>query len=152
MGKLRPRRGGSRAKATQEGRAGAEFTPGGKEEAGTGRMTQRARSRALGLGGRAAGRPLPHRSCHGRTRGSPEPAFLNPVWKTRFISGRPAACQAFTSPVLASGAGSLGRTFCVSQGQGPVGPSPGPGHFSESHSWWRLEISNGQTRGTPGLS
>ena len=52
MGKLRPRRGGSRAKATQEGRAGAEFTPGGKEEAGTGRMTQRARSRALGLGGR----------------------------------------------------------------------------------------------------
>ena len=93
-GETEAQKGRRRAKATREGRAGAEFSPAGKEEAGAGRTTQRARSRALGLGGRAAGGPLPHRSCHGRTRGSSEPAFLNPVWKTRFISGRPAACQA----------------------------------------------------------
>ena len=134
------------------GRAGAKFTPGGKEAAGTGWMTQGAGSCALVLGGQAAGRPLPHWPCRGLTRGGPEPAFLNPVWKTRSISGRPAACQAFTSPVHGSGAGSLGHTFCVTRDEALLGRSPGPGPSLKVTAAGGWKSPTTRARGTPGLS
>lgn len=148
-GETEAQKGREQGQGHTGGRAGAKITSGGKQAAGTGRVTQRAGSCALDLGGQAAGRPLPHWPCHSLTRGSPEPAFLNPVWKTRSISGKPAACQAFTSLVRGSGAGSLGRTFCASQGRGPAGAQPWPRHFSESHGWWRLEISDDQRQRDP---
>lgn len=142
-GETEAQKGRQQGQGHTGGRAGAKFTPGGKEAAGTGQTTQGAGSRALALGDQAAGRPLPHWPCRGLTRGGPEPAFLNPVWKTCSISGRPAACQAFMSPVHGSAAGSLGCTFCVSQG-------PGTSLKVRAGGGWKSPTTG--ARGTPGLS
>lgn len=50
------------------------------------------------------------------TQGRPELAFLNPVWETVLFERGLLSCQVFTSLVYGSAPGSLGRSFCVSQG------------------------------------
>lgn len=109
------------------GRAGAKITPGGKEAAGTGQVTQRAGSCALDLGGQATGCPLPHWPCHSLTPGQPRASLSQPCLESTFCLRKPAACQAFASNlVVGLVLGAWGALF-VSQDEALLGAQPGPG-------------------------
>lgn len=114
-------------------------------------MTQRAGSCAPDLGGQATGRPsaplaLPQPS----TRGSPEPAFLNPVWKARSVSGKPAGPARplrawFVGLVL----GAWGALLCEPRTQALLGRSPGPGTSLKVTAGEGWEISDDQGQRDP---